>query len=346
MSSPQTAHPPSPAPQQTVIQAAFAYIISACTGAAVQLKLFDAISAGPTALDAIATQTDTKAPLLYRLLRVLEMAGLVSGDAAGSYVLTDAGKLLCTDAPGSMHGIVKWITNPFHFSLYGNLRSSFVSGEPAFESVYHEPCFQWLQRPENSEIASEFHHAMVSFSETSIPAFLRAYDFSQFSTIVDVGGGLGGAARALSKANPDLKSIIADVPDLENDARQAIANDGLAERCRFEACDFFSAVPAGGDGYFMKNIVHDWPDERALRILGNIRDVIPASGKLVLAEMVIDDGPAPHPGKLLDIEMIVFLMGQERSESEFRTLFAKAGFRLTRVVPTQSPLSLIEAVPV
>jgi len=129
-------------------------------------------------------------------------------------------------------------------------------------------------------------------------------------------------------------------------ATQAIADDGLAARCEAVACNFFDSVPAGGDGYLMKHIVHDWADEAARRLLGNIRAVIPNHGKLILAEAVIDDSPTPHPGKLLDIEMMAFVGGRERTIGEFRKLLASSGFALLRIIPTGSPLSLLEAVPV
>jgi hypothetical protein len=127
---------------------------------------------------------------------------------------------------------------------------------------------------------------------------------------------------------------------------EAIRADGLEARCQAVACNFFEQVPAGGDAYFMKNIVHDWADEPALRLLRNIRASIPNHGRLILAECVLDDGAAPHPGKLLDIEMIAFVGGKERTEGEFRQLLLQAGFALKRVIPTKSPLCLLEAVPI
>ena len=135
------------------------------------------------------------------------------------------------------------------------------------------------------------------------------------------------------------------MPSLVDPATRAIANDGLANRCEAVECNFFDSVPAGGDCYLMKYIVHDWADEPALQLLRNIRAVMPQHGKLLLAEAVLDDTAAPHPGKLLDIEMMIFVGGKERTAEEFRQLLAKAGFTLTQVIPTKSPLCLIEAVP-
>ena len=186
---------------------------------------------------------------------------------------------------------------------------------------------------------------MVSFSGSCIGAFLEAYDFTQFHTIADVGGGLGSIVRAILKACPKLKGVISEMPEVVEPARRAIAEDGLSSRCTAMASDFFVSIPAGADAYFMKHILHDWNDEDATCILKNIRTVIPSNGKLVLAETVVPTDANFHPGKLIDIEMLVFLKGKERTEPEWRKLLEGAGFRVTRIIETKSPLHLIEAVP-
>jgi hypothetical protein len=346
MSSPQTMLQTGPAPQQIVLQAGLGYIVSACVGIAAKLNIPDAIAAGSNTLSELASRTKTKPEMLFRLLRVLEMAGLVSRDSVTSYSLTASGCLLCSSEPNSMGDLVEWIADPLHFQIYSHLRYSFESGEPTFEHVYGEPCFQWMNRPENADETCVFQKAMVSFSRICVPAFLDAYDFSQFDTMVDLGGGLGGVIRAILHSTPRLRGIIADMPFLESDARQAITADKLSDRCEFVGCDFFASVPVACDAYFMKHILHDWDDAKATQILRNIRSVIPAHGKLIVADAVLDDGPAPHPAKLIDIEMIAFPGGKERTEAEFRSLFAETGFKLTRVIQNQSPLALIEAVPV
>jgi len=160
-----------------------------------------------------------------------------------------------------------------------------------------------------------------------------------------VGGGLGGIVRAILKACPKLRGMITELPEVVEPAKQAIAEDGLTNRCTAVPSDFFKSIPAGADAYFMKHILHDWNDEDATCILKNTRTVIPSNGKLILAETVVPNGPASHPGKLIDIEMLVFLKGKERTEPEWRKLLEGAGFRLNRIVETKSPLNLIEAVP-
>jgi hypothetical protein len=245
-----------------------------------------------------------------------------------------------------MRDIMEFMTDAMHYKVYGQLTEAVKAGEVPFERVYGEEYFRWINRPENQDEAELFHKGMVSFSGSCVGAFLEAYDFTQFHTIADVGGGLGGILRAMLKACPKLKGMITELPEVVGPAKQAIAEDGLSNRCTAVASDFFKSIPAGADGYFMKHILHDWNDEGATCILKNIRAVIPSNGKLILAETVVPRGPVPHPGKLIDIEMLVFLKGKERTEPEWRKLLEGAGFRLMRIVETKSPLNLIEAVPV
>jgi hypothetical protein len=186
---------------------------------------------------------------------------------------------------------------------------------------------------------------MTTLSVPAIAAALEAYDFSRYGSIVDVAGGHGEVLLSILKANPKAKGILAEVDHVVEGARSRIKSAGLQQRCDAVVCDFFKAVPAGGDAYVMKHIIHDWDDERALLILKNIATAMGGrKGHVVLLESVIPEGPAPDFGKFLDIEMLALPGGKERTQKEFAELFAAAGFRLTRVVPTASPLSVVEAV--
>jgi len=336
---------PRPAPQQIVFGAALGHIVSSCIQAAVKLEIIEQIASGMRQVSQLAQKARVNEDAVYRILRVLEMAGLVVEDSSRSFQLTEAGSLLRKDAPGSMRHIVEFMTDPLHSKVYGQVTEAIKAGQVPFERVFGEQFFQWVTRPENQDEATVFHNAMVSFSESCIAAFLEAYDFSQFHTIADVGGGLGGIVRAILKACPKLKGMITELPEVVEPARKAIAEDGLSSRCSAVVSDFFASIPAGADAYFMKHILHDWNDEDATCILKNIRAVIPPLGKLVLAESVVPSDGTPHLFKLIDIEMLVFLRGKERTEPEWRRLLSGAAFRLTRVIETKSPLNLIEALP-
>ena len=337
--------PVKPAPQQIVIGAALGHIVSSCMQTAIKLELIEQIAKGTHQTSRLAEKVGVKDDSLYRILRVLEMAGLVVEDSPRTFHLTQAGSLLTADAPASMRYMVEFVTDPMHSKVYGQLTEAIKAGEVPFERVFGEEYFRWINRRENEDEATLFHKGMASFSGSCIAAFLEAYDFAQFDTIADVGGGLGGMVRAILKACPKLKGMITELPEVVETAKWAIAQDGLSGRCSAVASDFFESVPGGADAYFMKHILHDWNDEDVSCILKNIRAVIPSRGKLVLAETVVPSDATPHPGKLIDIEMLVFLKGKERTEPEWRKLLGSSGFHLTRIFETKSPLSLIEAVP-
>jgi len=336
---------PTTNPAEIAFQAGWGYVVSACLNVALKLRIPDLIGDGVVDVKTLARQAGANEDYLFRVLRVLETQQIVTRPIRRGFQLSAAGQLLRRDVAGSLAPALEWIADPLHLTLYSHLRHSVETGETTFDAVFGEPFFDWSTRPENAEETAVFNHAMTSISEMCIPAFLEAYPVGSFKKIVDVGGGHGAVLRSILKQHPEVHGTLAEMPSLLPAAETAIAQDGLADRCNTVACNFFESVHAGGDLYFMKHIVHDWADEPALRLLKNIRAVIPADGTLLLAEAVLDDSPAPHLGKLIDIEMIAFVGGKERTAGEFRELLASAGFALRRIVPTKSPLSLVEAVP-
>ena len=333
-------------PQEILLQTGLAYIASACLNTAVKLRIPDLIGNGSRDVDVLALESGTDPDYLLRILRVLEVSQIVVRAAARSYKLTDAGQLLRRGVANSMADCIEWIADPLHLKLYSELKGSVEEGTTTFDRVYGEPFFNWLSKAQNSHEAAVFNNAMTSISEMCIPAFLEAYDFSAFRKIVDIGGGHGALLRAILHANAALQGVVAEMTAVVPATRRAIAEDRLADRCEASECNFFESVPAGGDCYLMKHIVHDWADGAALQLLRNIRNVIPAHGKLILAEAVIDDSADSHPAKLLDIEMMAFVGGKERTRREFQHLLHSAGFALERIIPTRSPLCLLEAKPI
>ena len=208
------------------------------------------------------------------------------------------------------------------------------------EKTVGVPVFEYFPKhPEESEI---FNNAMTMFSAMVIPAVLEVYDFSGIGTLVDVAGGHGRVLTSILQKYPSMRGVLFDLEHVLAGARAAIDSLGLSDRCRTVSGDFFKAVPAGGDAYIMKHIIHDWDDERAATILKNIRSAMNPGGRVILLESVVAPGNQPDFAKLIDLEMLLMPGGRERTEQEFRDLFARAGFELTRIIPTQSPLSVIE----
>jgi hypothetical protein len=206
------------------------------------------------------------------------------------------------------------------------------------------PAFDYLAK--HPEEASLFSQTMVGIHGPETPAVAAAYDFSRFRTIVDVGGATGNMLAAILSRHPGPRGILYDLPHVVRDAPELLKAHGVADRVAIEAGSFFDKVPSGGDAYILSHVIHDWSEKQCLDILGHCRRAIGPQGRLLIVEMVLPPGDTPHPGKLLDITMLVMPGGQERTPDEYAALLAKAGFRLERVVPTASPVSVVEAIPV
>ncbi len=339
---------PSPAPQtadpfQALLQIGGAYVPCAALWTAAELNIADLIGTGSKPVAELARKTDTNEDALFRILRLLAMVGIFTETEPRHFALTPPAELLRSDHPESMRDMMVWFADPFHFNIAADLLHSVRTGQPTVEHVTGKRAFEYFATDELE--FGRFHRAMTNMSASAIGAALEAYDFSPFGTIVDVGGGHGFAICSILKKHPHMHGVLFDMKDIVSGADERIREFGLEERCRTVAGDFFHAVPEGGDVYFMKNILHDWTDEQATVILRNCRRALDGKGKVVLLEAVVPPGNRPHPSKMIDIEMLFFPGGRERMEQEWRDLFAGAGFRLSRIVPTKSPLCVIEAEP-
>jgi hypothetical protein len=206
------------------------------------------------------------------------------------------------------------------------------------------PVFDYYARhPESDRILNE---ALVGYTHRVANAAVDTYDFSPFGIVVDVGGGYGELLAAILRGNPRAQGILFDQPHVVVDAEQHLIAAGVADRCARIGGDFFTAVPGGGDAYLLSQILHDWDDERCLKILKHCRRVMPESGKLLVVEIVLPDGEEPSFGKWLDLHMLVVASGRERTAAEYETLFCAAGFALTCIAPTPAGPSVVEAAPV
>jgi hypothetical protein len=324
------------------MQVATGYIASSALYVVLTLNVPDHLAEGPRTTTELALVTGANEDALYRILRLLASLGLFAEVGARTFALTPASDILRKDVPGSMRGIAVFLPDPMHFRIYADLIESAMTGRPAAEKTVGMPLFEYLSKhPDYSKI---FNDAMTSLSAPVAGAAIEAYNFSRFPLIVDVAGGQGELLMSVLKACPGVRGILAEVGHVVAGARPRITSAGLADRCQAVECDFFKAVPEGGDAYIMKHIIHDWDDERAFLILKNIRKAMgDRRGTVVLLESVIPTGPEPNLGKFIDIEMLALPGGRERTAEEFATLFERCGFRLTRIVPMKS-LSVLEAV--
>ncbi len=309
-----------------------------------KLGIPDLLKSGPKTADELASATKMHAPSLYRILRALASVGVVASHEDLRFSLTPLSETLVTDAPGSLRWFAVSELGQEHYPAWGNLMHSVKTGEIAFDNFFGVDIWKYFQQ--NPEDAAVFNDSMSSVTAATNEAITSLYDFSGIKKLVDVGGGHGGLITSLLKSNPEMKGVLFDAPEVIEGARARIEAAGLADRCETVAGDFFKAVPEGGDAYIMKWIIHDWDDERAIRILKNIRSQMPENGRIILVDCVVPETDEPHFSKFIDLNMLVMTGGKERTAKEFAELFAAAGFRLVRVIPTDLPTSIVEGAPV
>ncbi len=331
-----------PTPRQQLLQMITSYWSAMSIHVAAKLKLADLVKDGPKTADQLAQATKTQPQALFRLLRALSSVEIFAEDEQGRFHLTPMAECLL-DVHGSQRAVALMMGDE-HYRSWGDLLYSVETGKPAFDHIYGKPVFDWLS--EHAEEAKIFDAAMTGFHGPETQAMIEAYDYAGVNTLVDVGGGNGTVLSAVLKKNPAMKGILYDLPGVIERAKKNLADAGLASRCQTIAGSFFESAPPGGDAYQMRHIIHDWTDEQCHTILSHIRKVTPKHGKLLVIEMVIKPRNEPQPAKWLDLNMLVLPGGRERTEAEYREMYAKAGFQLMRVVPTPTEVSVIEGKPV
>jgi len=332
----------SATPQQHLNQLICGYWYSQCVYVAAKLGIADLLANGPQSVDDLAKQTGTHRPSLFRLLRALASLGVFAEEPGQRFAMTPTAEPLRRDVPGSQWAMAVMVGEE-HFRAWAELLYSVRTGKIAFDKVFGRPVFEFLSQ--NPEQAAIFDKAMVGVHGRETSAMLDVYDFSKFTSVADIGGGNGSTLSGILKRHPRIHGTLFDLPGVIQRAGAAVEAAGLADRIHLVAGDFFEAVPGGVDAYVLRHIIHDWDEEKAIRILSNVRQTIGEDGRLLVVESVIPPGNEPFFGKLLDVTMLVIPGGQERTEQEYRDLFGKAGFRLARIIPTAAEVSVIEGVP-
>lgn len=306
---------------------------------AAKLGIADLLQQGPQSPEELANATGSHVPSLFRLLRALASLGVFAEDEAGRFGLTPMAEFLQTGVPGSKRATAVMLGEE-HYRTWGELFTAVQTGENAFEKNFGMPFFEFLaQNPDKGRV---FDEAMTSVHGRETEPMIDAYDFSEIETLADIGGGNGSLLSAVLVRYHDLQGMLFDLPGVIERAQQRIDAAGLTDRCRLLAGSFFEEVPAGADGYMLRHIIHDWDDEKATRILQNIVAVLPENGRVLVLDSVIPPGNEPFVGKHMDLSMMLIPGGQERTEEEFRQLFAAAGLTLERIVPTATEVSVIE----
>jgi hypothetical protein len=326
-------------PQEQVTRMLSGYWTSQALYVAAKLGIADLLTQGPRSADDLARTTKVHAPSLYRLLRGLASIGVFAEDGAGRFSLTPLAECLRGDVAGSQRALAI-MSGEEHYQAWGELLYSVQTGNPGFEKLYGMPVFEFLSR--NPEQAKIFDAAMVGVHGRETAAMLDAYVFLGITVLADLGGGNGSLLTGVLKKYPAMRGILYDMPQVTERARANLQAAGLADRCQVIGGSFFESVPRGADAYLMRHIIHDWDDEEATKILGNVHRAMGDGGRLLVVEGVVAPGNEPSFTKLLDLTMLTIPGGKERTEDEFRKLFESGGFRLSRIVPTKGEVSVIE----
>jgi SAM-dependent methyltransferase len=328
-------------PSAVMLRFITGYWVSQAVGVVALLRVADQLSGGPRSAEELARDVDADPHALYRVLRFLASLGVFSEPAPGSFGLTPLGETLRADSPESVRNFAITETAPGHWLPWGRLYDSVRTGEPMAARTLGMGLFDWYAR--NPDEARYFSAAMGNLAALTASELVRLYDFSAVRTVADIGGAHGVLLRAVLQANPAARGILLDLPHVIATAGDAIAAAGLSERCELVSGDFFEAVPAGADLHLLKQIVHDWDDEQATRLLRNCHRALAPGGKLLLVEMVVPADNRPSSAQGMDLNMLVLLGGRERTEEEFARLLDGAGFRLERVMANRSPFDVVEA---
>src|ERR1700735_263122 len=307
-----------------------------------QLGVPDVIDAAPKSAEELASRIGADPQALYRLMRATAAVGVLSEGPDGKFSQTPMSAVLRSDSTPSLRAFAIMSGREWHGRGWSHLEYCVRTGKQALEQIYGAPIFEYLkQNPAEGQI---FNDAMTQYSMIDSPAVADAYNFDGIRSIVDVAGGHGLLLATILKRNTNMNGPLYEMPHVLEGARNGPLKP-VMERCTFASGDMFSSVPAGADAYIMTHIIHDWPDDRCVQILKACRKSVNPGGKLLVVDNVIHPGNDFSPGKFLDLQMLIFPSGCERTEKQFRALLAAAGWQLSRIIPTAAAESIVEAVP-
>ena len=318
--------------------------VSRAIYAAAELGIADLLKDGPRSSSDIAARIGAAEDGVYRLLRALAGIGVLTESEGEGFALTARGACLQSDVPGSMRDYARFLGHDLVWRPWGHLVQSITSGKPTSDVVFGMPIFDYARS--HPEAAAAFNAGMTSLSAIETLGVVNAYDFAGIRTLVDVGGGQGWLLASILKANSPMRGVLLELPHVVESARSLLEREAVGDRCDTVGGDFFTAVPNGGDAYIMKRVLHDWDDERSIRILQNCRQAMNPGGKILVVEVVVGSPNASTFATFLDLQMLVMTGGRERTVKEFQALYEESGFKLARIVATKAPVSVVEGISV
>ncbi len=330
----------APPPPVQMMQMLSGFQVSQGLYVAAKLGVADQLLDGPRSVADIAGAIRADPAALGRLLRTLSSMGVFTESEPGVFAITHLGRTLASDEPGSVRDMaLMWMET--HYDPFRRLFDTVKTGVTAADLHYGEPFFDWIsQHPEQ---VTQFTKAMANLTTGIKAGAVAAYDFNGAGTIVDIGAADGALLAQILAGTPTVSGVAFDLPHVIADAGAIIEGHGLGDRLRAESGNFFEAVPSGADTYLLSLVLHDWDDERAGKILENIRVAAKPGAAILALEPVMPAGDEPHMSKMLDLTMLAMTGGRERTEAEHRQLFGRAGLTFQRIVPTPTPVSFVVA---
>jgi hypothetical protein len=328
-------------PAAQMLQFVIGSWVSQAVGAGAHLAIADHVAAGAKTADEVARRAGASPDAVFRLMRALASLGLFTM-SGGEFSLTPLGETLRSDVPGSMRAFAMAETDHPHWQTWARFPKAIKEGRKmSFEAIGMEPWDYYAKHPDE---AQQFSRAMSGISGMATGPVLASYEFSAASKLVDVGGAHGALLRGILEKYPQTNGVLFDLPHVVEGSKKEVARAGLAGRIEVVGGDFFKEVPAGGDVYLLKHILHDWDDAKCVSILETVKKAMKPTSKVLVVEFALPEDATPSPAHLMDLNMLVMLDGRERTPAQYGALFAKAGLRLSRFIPTPSPIGIAEAV--
>jgi hypothetical protein len=328
-------------PADDLLRISMSHGVPRCLHAVAELGIADALDESPRTAEELAKDTGANADALARTLRVLSAEGIFEARQDGTWGHSPISRLLRSDHPQSMRSFVRMIGLSVYWRGFEYFADVLRTGESAQERVV--PGGFWKYLGESPEAARLFDEAMMGKAYGQIAGVLKAYDFSGFETIADIGGGRGHLLAAVLKAAPRARGVLFDQPHVTAAAQAA----GMeSERLRMHPGSFFENPLPAADCYLIMQVIHDWSDKEAARILAAIRKAAAPGAKLLVIECIVPEDSNPSWTKMLDLQMLTLLSGKERTEKEYSQLLRAAGFRLDRVIDVGMSTAILESVAV
>jgi hypothetical protein len=335
-----------PPPHVVLMQMVQGLMVSKALQAVAELGIADLLADSAKTVEELARATSTNPSALFRLLRAMASLGIFRQNESGLFENTTLSEPLRSDSSMSIRDYVIYAANEGNERAWMQLMSVLKTEKPSFAEA--NGCELWDYFQQHPDLGERFNRAMTSLASGNTQMVLRAYDFSPFKTLIDVGGGQGQLLAGILKACPNMRGTLFDLPAVVQGAQAYFAAQGVGDRCTVVAGDAFSSIPAGFEAYVLKNVLHDWSDDRCALLLERVRTAIPPQGKLIIVDTVMVPGNEPHPAKWSDLHMMVAVGGRERTEEDFRRLLKRCDFSLTMAKPLLPPtiaMGIVEAIP-